>query len=238
MTSAQDTQPETLLVRVGPLKAVLLIFVLVFSALVFLFMSAVAVAIDVHNLFGRAALLLVGLALLALAIYFLLLTVTARNRVEVLPDRVRLRIADNRGPLSLPWMIRDEIPYGAVQSIETREEVYSTFGLVTILRVFNLVKRDGARLPLGAMAENWGPQMPFDKAAALIAQRAGSAVVDKGTVRVGGVLQAMVKGAPPWTAQSLEPTEIAAVRSGAMRTMQVIGLLLAVVAIARACSPH
>jgi hypothetical protein len=80
-----------------------------------------------------------------------------------------------RGPVPLLGSIKADLPYSAVASVETREEVYSTFGLVTEQRAYSVVTRDGVRLPLGTMVENWSAplQLRFDQAAARIAERAG-----------------------------------------------------------------
>jgi hypothetical protein len=226
---------ETLVLRPGLLRLILLSVTLVICAGVFLFMAAVAVAIRVDSLLARSALWLVALILAALAIYFLLLLHTTIIRVEVGPERVKLRMPRARGPLPLLSSIRAELPYSAILSVETREEVYNSFGLVTVQRSYSLVTRDGVRLPLGVMAENWGAQLPFDRAAAQIAARAHISLIDRGAVRVGGVLHAMIRGAPPWSTQAMTPPEAKTWQRRAAKTIQLIVLLVAAIGVLRSC---
>jgi hypothetical protein len=235
MEHAQDTR-ETFVLRPGPLRVVLLSVVLVFGAGVFLFLAAVAVVIKVDSLLARAALSLLALVLAALALCFLLLLRTNIIRIEVGPERLKLRTPRVRGPLVLLSSIREDIPYSAIASVEAREEVYSSFGLVTVQRAFSIVTRDGRRLPIGIMAENLGAQMPFDQAAARIATRAGLSVVDRGAVRVGGVLRAIIRDVPPWSSAAMTVPERKVWHRRAALTMQFIGLLVVAVALLRACS--
>jgi hypothetical protein len=230
-----DSDDSTLVLRPGPLRLVLLSITLVFCACIFLFMAAVAVAIKVDSLIARSVLLLVALVLVALAVYLLLLLRTTIIRIEVGPQRLKLRIPKVRGPLPLLSTIRADLPYSAIASVETREEVYSSFGLVTVQRVFSLVTREGVRLPLGVMAENWGAQMPYDKAAAQIAARAHTAVVDRGAVRVGGILRAIINDVPPWSTQTMPAEESTAWHRRAALTIQLILALVAVTALLRSC---
>jgi len=198
-------------------------------------MAAVAVVIDVGNLWARFALGLAALGLAALATYYLLLLRTTIIRIEVGPERLKLRMPAVRGPLPLLRTIRAEIPYGDIASVETREEVYSSFGLVTVQCAFSVLTREGARLPLGVMAENWGAQMRFDEAAARIAARARLAVVDRGAVRVGGVIRAMIRDVPPWSAESMTLPERTSWRRRGLATVQIILVLVSATAILRSC---
>jgi hypothetical protein len=209
---------------------------LVFSAGVFLFMAAIAFVIKVDNFVGRLALFFVGMALIVLALYFLCALFSSFNRIEVGPERLKLRLGRTRGPGPLPSFIRASIPYDAIAAVETREEVYSTFGLVTVLRVYSIVTRDGARFPLGVMAENWGLQMPYDQAAKRVAARAQTSIRDKGTVRVGGIIYATVHDVPPWSTPTMTSAESVAVHRRAVLAVQIIGLLTVFVAVLRACS--
>ncbi len=227
---------ETFVLRPGPLRIALLVVAMIFCAAIFLFMAAVAVMIDVRNIAGRLALWLLALMLTALAIYVLLLLLTITVRIEVGPQRLKLRMPHTRGPLPVPGTIRADIPYGDIASVETREEVYNSFGLVTLQRSFSIVTRDGARLPLGVMAENWGMQMRFDDAAERIAARAGMSVADRGTVHVGGVLRALIHDVPPWSTEPMKPPESQAWHRRGALTVQFLMLLLAAIAVLRLCS--
>lgn len=213
----------------------LLSIILVWCAAVFLFMAAVMVAIPVDNPFGRFALVLVGVALLALAIYMLLLLRTNIIRIEVDSQHVKIRTPRLRGALPLFSTVRAEIPLADVASVETREEVYSSFGMTTVQRSYRIVTRDGAGILLGIMAENWGSQMPYDKAAQEIASRAHLPITDHGAVRVGGVIRAMIHDVPPWTADAMTPEESTRLHRRATLTIQFIMLLVVGTALLRAC---
>jgi hypothetical protein len=222
--------------RPGPLRVVLLSVTFVIGAGVFLFLAVVAVMIKVESLLARSALFILALGLVALAGYLLLALRINGIRIEVGPERFKLGTPRLRGPLPLLSSIRAELPYSAIASVETREEVYSSFGLVTVQRAYSVVTRDGVRLPLGIMAEHWGLQLPFDQAAARLAARARVPVVDRGAVRVGGVLRAMMRDVPPWTTEPMTVPESKAWHRRAVLTMQLIGLLVVAIAILRSCS--
>jgi hypothetical protein len=227
---------ETFVLEPGPLRMTMLGFGLVLCAVMFLFMAAVAVAITVDNFFGRLALLLLGLLLTVLAIYLLLLLRTLVIRVEVGPERLKVRVPRLRGPLPLLSTLRAELPYSAIASVETREEVYSSFGIVTVQRSFRVVTRDGASIPLGIMAENWGAQMPYDQLSARIAARAGIPVVERGAVRVGGIVRAIVDDLPPWTTEAMTSTESNIWRRRAAMTMQFVVFVSIATALLRSCN--
>jgi hypothetical protein len=226
---------ETFVLRPGPLRVILLSVGLVFCAGLFLFMAAVAIAIRIDNLVARSAVFLLALVLVALAIYFLLLLRTTIIRIEVGPERLKLRMPGVRGPLPLLSTVRAELPYSAIASVETHEEIYNSFGLVTVQRVYSLVTRDGVRLPLGVMAENWGAQMRFDQAAAQIAVRAKTSVIERGAVRVGGVLRAMIRDVPPLSTHSMTLPETKSWHRRAAVSIQLIMLLVGATALLRSC---
>lgn len=90
-----------------------------------------------------------------------------------------------------------------IARIETREEIFSSLGVTTSQRAYELVMADGARVFLGADRQ----MLPahFGK----IVERLGKAVADRGMVDgdAGFMLVAGVK-APDWSAPSLAPAEI------------------------------
>ena len=229
-------EQETYVLRPGRACIVLLTIGLVFCGAVFYFMAAVCLAIPVDNVLARFALTLLALFLAALATYFLLLLRTTIIRIEVGPERLKLRLPRVRGPLPLLSTIRADLPYGDIVSVEHREEAYVSFGLVTVQRVFSIVTRDGVRIVLGVMAENWGAQMPYDQAAARIAARAHVTVADRGTVRVGGVIRAMIHDVPPWGGETTDVAERSRWHRRATLTMQLLMLIMALSAVLRACS--
>lgn len=90
-----------------------------------------------------------------------------------------------------------------IDRIETREEMFSSLGVTTSQRAFELVMANGARLFLGAdramLPAHFGG----------IVERLGTKIADKGMVDgdAGFMLVAGVK-VPDWTAPSLSPAEI------------------------------
>lgn len=236
---ADDTATFVLRPTIG--HRIFLFVGLMFCALMFIGMAAVAIwisafaaAIHVDSVAARLALWLGALVLVLLAIYMVLLLRVTIVRIEVGPRQVSLRVVRTRGPLPC-GTIRAEVPYTAIAAVETRQEVYVSFGMATIQHAYSIVTRGGDRLVLGITAENWGMQLPFDKAAALIASRAGSTVVDRGAVRVGGVIRAMLHDVPPWDAAAMTPREHYVWRRRAALTVQLLMLLLGLTAVLRAC---
>src|ERR1700704_6281722 len=117
------------IVSAGPWRIILLAPLLVLAGVVFLFLALVMVYVDVANLPGRLAFWGAALGFAAMAIYFLLLAASLALRVEVAPDALRLRIPRWQGVLPwFPW-IRAAIPYADIAAVETRDYVYSSFGL-------------------------------------------------------------------------------------------------------------
>lgn len=226
----------TYLLRPTTIRIVLLSVGLSLLSIVFLFMAAVCVAIRIDSGIGRFALTILALLLTALALYFLLLLRTTIIRIEVGPERLKLRLPLVRGPLPLLGTIRADLPYADIVTVDTRAEVYVSFGLVTVQHAYSILTRHGDRILLGVMAENWGAQMPYDEAAARIAARAELPVVDHGAVRVGGILRAMIEDVPPWSAEPMPIDDAVRWRRRAALTMQIILLLVAFTAVLRACA--
>jgi hypothetical protein len=233
---------ETFVLRPTAGHRIFLFAGLIFCACLFtgiaafaVWISAFAAQIQIDSLAARLALWLVALVLLLLACYMLLLLRATIVRIEVGPRWVSLRLPHVRGPLPVLGTIRAEVPYSAIVAVETRQEVYTSFGTATIQHAYSIVIHGGIRLPLGVMADNRGMQLKFDKAAALIASRAGTAIVDRGAVRVGGVIHAMLHDVPPWEAPAMTPAEYTVWRRRAALTIQFLMFLLGLTAMLRAC---
>ncbi len=90
-----------------------------------------------------------------------------------------------------------------IDRIETREEMFSSLGVTTSQRAYEIVIKDGARIFLGADRE----MLPAHFGA--IAERLGKKVADRGMVDgdAGFMLVAGVK-VPDWSAPSLAPADI------------------------------
>lgn len=192
-------------------------------------------SIRIDSIALRLACWIGALLLVLIAIYLLLLLRMTTIRIEVGPQQVSMRLPRTRGPLPVLGLIRADLPYSAITAVETRQEVYVSFGLTTIQHAYSIVTHGGERLLLGVMAENWGMQLPFDKAAALIASCVGKVVVDRGAVRVGGVIRVMLRDVPPWDAPAMTPAESTVWHRRAALTTQILMTLLALTAVLRAC---
>ena len=119
-------------------------------------------------------------------IYYLLILFYNAARIEAGPTHVRLRVPRTRGMFVLPSIIRRaEIAYDAIKAIEELARKFiSGFGLGTAERAYSLVTRNGTRIPLGIEASYRYPPLAYAEAAEEIATRAGTAVIDRGAVRI------------------------------------------------------
>jgi hypothetical protein len=232
-------QGDTFVVKPGRGRVVIQTVGLVFCACVFLGLTALAILAalwEVDSAAGRAALVAVAVALVALAAFCLLFLSTNWFRIEVGPQIIKLRMPRLRGPMPLPSLIRAEIPYSDIAAVGHREEVYDSFGLVSVQDAYCLVLRDGTRVPFGTLAEHRAKPLPVDAAAERIAQRAGCSVTDRGAVFVGGVVRAIVRDAPPWGSETMTAAQRKHWHVRALLTLRILGALLAVLALARACA--
>jgi hypothetical protein len=225
-------------VSAGPWRILLLAPLLVIAGLVFLSLALVMLYVDVANVAGRLALWGAALGLAALAIYFLLLAAALAMRVEVAPDALRLRLP--RWQSVLPWFpwIRAAIPYAEIAAVETRDEVYSSFGLTSVQTVYSIASKAGRRIVLGFTSPLAAWNYPFDEAAARIARKAGIAVTDRGAVEVGGIIRSIIKGTPPWSTASIGANARATARRRAALAMQIAFAMVVAAVALRACLPH
>ena len=140
---------ETFVLPPATVRVVLVSAGLVFCSAVFLAMTANCAMIKVDSAIARFALMLAGLVA-----YLLLLLRTNIIRIELTPLRPKLRLPRVGGPLRLLGTIRADIPYTDIASVDTREEVYISFGLAIVQHAYSIVTRDGVRVLLGVMTEN------------------------------------------------------------------------------------
>jgi hypothetical protein len=193
---------ETFVVQPGRLRLVLVSAGLVLCALLMVAWAAAACIAAYAN--DRVA-VWIGLAAvavfcLAVAVYLLLCLNAMALRIELGPRRMKLRLPRLRGHLPLPGLIRADLPYDAVASVQHRVEFYGGEASGRRQHAFSLVTRDGDRFLLGFMVEGAPFQYPLGRTATLIAERAGCPAITRGAVRIGGVLHAMLHGAPDWSA--------------------------------------
>jgi hypothetical protein len=192
--------------------------VLPFAALLFFFFFAlVALFIHVDNGLGRLGLWAIALILALLAVYFLLILSVLAMRVEVGPKLVRVRVPNWRSPSmpGLPW-VRAELPYSDVAAVETRDEVYSSFGLIMLQTAYSIVSKAGRRIVLGS----------------------GVMVTDRGAVRMGGITPAIVRGTPSWDTASMSADERVAAQGKAAKAMQFAFVFVVIALSIRACMQH
>ncbi len=190
---------ETFIVRPGRLRLVLVSIGLVLCAALMLWW-AVAACISAYFMaraIGWIVLVPIALACVAVAAFLLLCLNAMAFRIEVGRERLKLRVPRLRGHLPLPGLIRAELPYAVIASVQYRVEVYGTRRRQ---HAFSLVTRDGDRIPLGVIIEGAPFQYPLGRACALIAERAGCPLTTRGAVHIGSVLHAMIHGAPDWSA--------------------------------------
>ena len=77
-----------------------------------------------------------------------------------------------------------EVPYDKIAAVETRSVLFGNAMAPVLLRATRLLLKDGEHVRLGSVNEdNVDAALPFPEIGAKIAQRAGVAVVDAGTVR-------------------------------------------------------
>jgi hypothetical protein len=193
--------PEVLIVQPRRLRVVLVSTGLILSAVVLLGWAAGAifVASTVDFILARIVLILWALGVMAIATYLLLLLNTLALRIELGPERLKLRLPRMRGHLPLPGLIRAELPYEAIASVQHRAEIFSSFGRAGVQHAFSIVTRDSGRLTLGFIVENAAFQYPFGRLADAIAARAACPKVERGPVHVGSIFGAMIHGTPEWS---------------------------------------
>jgi hypothetical protein len=193
--------PEALVVRPGRLRIVLVSAGLILCTLLLLCWAAgvVLLAGIIDFTLVRIGLILVALCVATIAVYLLLLLYTLALRIELGPERLKLRLPRMRGHLPLPGLIRAELPYAAIASVQRRAEIFSGFGGARIQHAFSLVTRDNGRLTLGFMIQGAAFQYPFDRVAKMIAARAVCPEIESRAVHIGGALGAMIHGTPAWS---------------------------------------
>jgi hypothetical protein len=191
-------------VKAGPLRVVIATVFFVISASFSLFLIAASVT-GSGTILARIVKLLIALTLLV-ALPLIGLSING-TRIEMGPERLRLRVLRSRGSIPLLAWARVTLPYVAVARVERRDEVYNLLGLIDLWRAYSIVTKDGTRLPLGFMRPFWITQfqLRIDEAAEQIAARSGAHVADRGAVYVGGLLRSAVIGTPAWENKSVTP---------------------------------
>jgi hypothetical protein len=131
-----------------------------------------------------------GLLVLALGFAFIMLLVVVElmhslmARVELGERSLKMTLPSGRGPTPMLRYRTQEIPYDQIKAVETRREIYGGSLAPVLLNGARLILGDGSAVKLGYVSEaNTDPCFPFPEIARQIAERAGVAVEDKGSVR-------------------------------------------------------
>ncbi len=190
---------EPCVVGPGRVRLVLVSYGLVLCAVLMLWWGAAAciLAYLIGSVIGWIVLVPIVLLCVAVAAFLLLCLNAMAFRIELGRERLKLRLPRLRGHLPLPGLIRAELPYDVIASVQYRIEIY---GAGRRQHAFSLVTREGDQIPLGIIIEGASFQYPLGRIAAQIAARAGCSVITRGPVRIGGVLHAMLYGVPDWSA--------------------------------------
>lgn len=173
--------------QAGKMRKTLLSFVFLLLLPFFASLPAMVYQRVTHQLWGD----MLGFAIFALGFAFIMLVVvfelmhSIRARVEFDEGAVRLTLPAARG-VSMPKLFyrKKEIPYSEIELVETRREVYGGTLAPVMLRGARIVTKTGDKVPLGYVSEaNVDPVLPVPEIASEIARRAGTEVMDRGTVR-------------------------------------------------------
>src|SRR5690606_38993213 len=114
--------------------AVLLIALVTFGGLSIVLFGMAAAGDGAGTLFAAlGALVLATMACLCVFAFSTLL-----RRIELGPQAVFLRLPRSRGAMPLPSLVRARIGYSDIVSVDSRDEIYSTFGLPTVQTVYSV----------------------------------------------------------------------------------------------------
>jgi hypothetical protein len=204
-------------------------------AMLLLLGAAILAALPpLNSLPGAAAFaLLAGLAVgVALAWLIAAECVAAFHlRIELKAQSVSLRLPARRGHV-LRRALADDIPYAAIDRVESRDEAFRTLGLVAIQTVYRLVLKDGSGTEVGADRQLRAPL--FGPAARAIAERCGQTVRHAGMVDAApGLLAAFGTSAPAWNAPTLPAATARRRIDEAARASRNLGIFVVIVTILR-----
>ena len=131
-----------------------------------------------------------GLLVLAIAFAFVMFLIVVElmhslmSRVELGEKSLKMTLPSGRGPTPMLRYRTHEIPYDQIKAVETRREIYGGSLAPVLLKGARLILKDGNAVKLGYVSEaNTDPCFPFPEIARQIAERAGLAVEDRGSVR-------------------------------------------------------
>ena len=175
-----------------------------------------------------------------IAVSFIILQIlgAGRQRVEVTEDKVKLKLPTWRGPNPFGPVVRAEVPYSEISSVQKRGEIYAFLGVLGLRESSSLVTKDGTRHVLGYITENEADSpMPYDNITNLIANRAGLEVNHIGTVNGGSQLGAAFSKTPSWDTEPIKAEDVSKIRKRAQfvalgLVILLIGLVIGGIGIA------
>ena len=207
-------------------------FMVGFAALLFS-LPLIAAPVDATSLWIVDA---TGAVLLGFACFFVFgLIALARSRISIAGTTLRATVPDHHNWLLVPSFRSVAVELGQIRSVERRAEAVRALGFTTMRQSLSIVTTNGERVGLFSNTENAVGQMPIDEIAAAIAAGAGIAVTDDGLVvtRAAGLYGA---ASSAWTETPLDAAGIVKVRRASARTAQIVGGLVLLTLILRACS--
>ena len=213
MTSEQSEAKRVYEASDGHKTVVALVFLILLPFLVSL--PVMILKRSLHGLWSGALSATILGILLGGAMLFLFIEVMSafRTRVELGERSVKLRVPRWRGPTPGLKFVKREIPYDALNAVETRGEIYEAAKIPVLTRATYLVTKDGERLTLGYVNENEeDPDVPFTRIAKELAEQAEVPLKDIGKVHAGSQLKALRKGPPPIDSEPLSEEDFAEFR--------------------------
>ncbi len=177
-----------------------------------------------------------GAVLLGFGCFFVFgLIALARSCISITGSTLRATIPDHHNWLLVPSFRTVAVELAQIRSVERREEAVRAFGFTTMRRSLSIVTASGERIGLFSNTENAVAQMPLDEIAAAIAAGAGIGVTDDGLVnsRAAGLYGA---ASSAWTEKPLDAASAAKARRAGARTAQVVGALVLLTLLVRACT--
>jgi hypothetical protein len=207
-------------------------FMLGFAVLLFC-LPLIATPVDATSLWIVDA---TAAILLGFACFFVFgLIALARSHVAIDGSVLRATIPDHHNWLLVPSFRTVAIEVAQIRSVERREEAVRALGFTTMRQSLSIVTANGERIGLFSNTENAVGQMPIDEIAAAIAAGAGIGVADDGLVnsRAAGLYGA---ASSAWTEKPLDAAGAAKARRAGARTAQVVGALLLLTLLVRACT--
>jgi hypothetical protein len=163
-----------------------------------------------HNLWLDAVIFLVlfgaGCWLVFFAAAFLFSA--SNTEIKLGRDSLEMLIPNWRGPTPYIPYSRIALPYKDIAAIETRGEIYKYYVLPIASRCLTLVRKDGRRYHIGYTRENASENaFPYDELAKELGKRTGLPIIDKGIVKGGTRLRALLHDAPPLDAPVIAEAE-------------------------------